>query len=123
MNKDPLVKVFAGGRPGEYVKMRKSHAEKQGLPWEPEKRMIADENKMMIPEEDKSTPLPQGDNVVAPVESEVCDFTEISGLGKATNEALHAHGIHTFEALKSAEIDFLSGRVVRTIEKWRSDHF
>ena len=123
MRKDPLVKVYTG-RPGEYVKMRKSHAEKQGLPWEPEKRVISGENKMNLPEENKGAPSPKVDDATVDatntdqVEPPAVDFTEISGVGPATDKALHKNGIHTLEALKTADIGFLSERMVRTIKKW-----
>jgi len=126
MKKDnPLVKVPCG-RPGEYVKMRKKDAIAQGLQWEPErnsKMMVPEGNKILEPEGNKSV-RENAESVRENAESvrenaESTDFTEISGVGQATDKALHEHGIHTFEDLMTAEISFLSGRVVRTIEKWR----
>lgn len=126
---NPLVKV-PNGRSGEYVKMRLKDAIARGLEWEPErssKAMMAEGNKIMAPEGNKGRlPMQSGTALERPDAAQLdtaqlADFTEISGVGPATDQALHAHGIHTIEDLKTAEIDFLTARVVRTIEKWRNN--
>ena len=56
-----------------------------------------------------------------PDAAQLDDFTAISGVGKATDAALHEHGIHTFEALALADVSFLDTRAVKAIEAWRED--
>ena len=114
MNENPLVKVFKSH--GQYVKMRKQDADKLGLKYIPEKS-----NKMRMPGENKDgrPPLRSGTSLEQPEAAQLADFTEISGVGKATNELLHENGINTFEDLKTADLGFLSGFARRAIEKWR----
>jgi predicted flap endonuclease-1-like 5' DNA nuclease len=47
------------------------------------------------------------------------DFTEIVGVGKATDQALHENGIHTFEDLLDADVSFLSKQGQKAVEEWR----
>jgi hypothetical protein len=47
------------------------------------------------------------------------DFTEIVGIGKATDQALHENGIHTFEQLLDADVSFLSKQGQKAVEEWR----
>ena len=124
-NDNPLVKV-PQGRPGEFVKMRLKDVIRLGLPYEHEKRIVPEGNKMIKPHGNKEAPTVQDDEAKSEASFsqtlDEADFTEIPGVGKTTNEALHEHGVHTFEALKGADISFLKGRAVRTIEKWQADY-
>ena len=51
---------------------------------------------------------------------EPADFTEIVGVGKATYQALHENGIHTFEDLLDADVSFLSKQGQKAVERWRA---
>ena len=52
--------------------------------------------------------------------SRLVDFTEIVGVGKATDQALHENGIHTFEDLLDADVSFLSKQGQKAVERWRA---
>lgn len=140
MRKDnPLVKVFTA--PGQYSKMRLKDAERLGLKYEfepqrpvapgaapmrpdaarLEKDRVPEGNKMMVPDGNKGSAPPSPDAAQLDV-SPRDDFTAISGIGKATDTALHEHGIHTFEALALADIDFLPGKAQSVIDAWRQDN-
>lgn len=135
---NPLVKVYKA--PGQYVKMRLKDAERLGLSYvlegqrplalgtalkgpdahQLEKRRVPDGNKMREPGENKEgqPPLRSGTSLEQPEATQFADFTEISGVGKATHNALHENGIHTIEALAEADLSFLSGSARKAVEKW-----
>jgi predicted flap endonuclease-1-like 5' DNA nuclease len=111
MKKGKLVTVT--GPRGYGVKMYEQDAIAQGL-IPGKKAQPAKENKMM--------PQPQNKLAPAPVETKelIDDLTTIDGIGKATERALNARGIKTFEQLRAANVDFLSPMVKAKIEDWRN---
>jgi predicted flap endonuclease-1-like 5' DNA nuclease len=127
MRKDnPLVKVYTA--PGQYSKMRLKDAEKLGLEYEYEKGRAPEGNKMMAPDENKaaknnseiaSSDLRPPRNDKEDHHQDLADFTEISGVGKATAAALHENGIDSFVQLRQADVSFLPGKAQSVIEEWR----
>jgi predicted flap endonuclease-1-like 5' DNA nuclease len=113
-NDNPLVKIF--NRPGQYVKMRLKDAERLGLEYEYEKGRAPAENKIRNPGEDK---FHKFDKDIPKDQWE--DFTVIQGVGKATDEKLHANDIHTFESLMAADLSFLPSAAQSAIEAWRQE--
>ncbi len=104
-----LVKVKISK--GVYIKMEKADAIKKGLYAEPVKQKMRApvQNKMIQPKVHKLDSTPEPD-----------DFTEIAGVGKATDKALHDNGIHTLDELMDCDLSFLSGKAKSVIEEWRS---
>jgi predicted flap endonuclease-1-like 5' DNA nuclease len=103
-----LVKVKLSK--GVYMKMEKSEAIKKGLYTEPPKQKMRQpaQNKMIVPKVHKLDSTPEPD-----------DFTEIAGVGKATDQSLHDNGIHTLDQLMTCDLSFLSGKAKSVIESWR----
>lgn len=112
MKKGKLIRVEL--QPGRFVKMHEVDAAAAGYITLPQKKMKpAQENKMAMPKEVKTKPLPQ-------VEPE--NFTEINGIGPATARALNNHGINTFDDLRAAsDLDFLPISAQSAIERWRDE--
>jgi predicted flap endonuclease-1-like 5' DNA nuclease len=96
--------------------MRLKDAERLGLDYEYEKGRAPAGNKMRDPGEEK---IQNVDKDIPREQWE--DFTAISGVGKATDEKLHANHIHTFEALMDADVSFLPGAARNAIETWREE--
>lgn len=138
MKKGPLVRVEL--QPGRFVKKYQADAVEEGyaedgdgvwrLSAEPKKKgSKPQETKIRKPQEDKSRPAPEEDGTKAeapePLEPSGLapdeDFTVIDGVGPATQRALAAHGIKTFEALREADLSFLSGQALAAIQEWRSE--
>jgi predicted flap endonuclease-1-like 5' DNA nuclease len=104
--KKELVKVDIGR--GVYVRMDKQDAIKQGFYKEPVKKQVKpSQNKMITPLETKRV--------------EKDDFTEIEGVGPATQKALYAAGIYTFDQLADADVSFLSTAGQKAIEKFQKE--
>ncbi len=103
-----IVKVKL--KPGVYIRMEKEEAIKKGLYIEPPKQKMREpaQNKMVMPKQHKLDSTPEPD-----------DFTEIDGVGIATDKALHEAGIRTLDQLIDADISFLSPAGKSAIEKWR----
>lgn len=108
MKKGPLVRVEIA--PGRVVKMYRADAIEQGYVEAPEtKEQPRRHDKQRLPEQNKEPePEPEPD-----------DFTEIDGVGPATARAIVANGITTFDALRAANLDFLSGSPLAAVEEWR----
>lgn len=114
MKKGKLVRVEIS--PGRFVKIYESDLQKMKTP---------QSNKILKTETaNKSESNPDADVVGSvPVfeEQPSDDLGSIAGIGPATVRALAAHGIETFEQLRSAgELVFLSSRVNEAIEIWRN---
>jgi len=109
MNRGPLVKVQLS--PGRWVKMYEKDAIEKGLLIKQRKQS---ENKMIQPQEEKK---------IEPVleKAEWDDFTEIHGVGKATDEQLHAHGVHIYDQLLNAPIEYLNPKAKQAIKDWREN--
>jgi hypothetical protein len=121
MKKGKLVTVV--GPRGYGVKMYEQDAIAQGL-IPGKKAQPAKENKMMSQPQNKMAPMPSEmkeliDEFVAKENKD--DLTTIDGIGKATERALNARGIKTFEQLRAANVDFLSPMVKAKIEDWRNE--
>jgi predicted flap endonuclease-1-like 5' DNA nuclease len=129
--KGPLVRVEL--QPGRFVKMYEADAITQGyIKPKPEKKSRpAQADKRRPPQEDKekSKPAPPveevpqpTDNMLEPVAAEATaadKLTEITGIGKATERLINAHGITTFDQLRSAEdLSFLSTQAQQSVEDW-----
>ncbi len=99
--KGPLVRVEL--EPGRFVKVHKEDAREAGLL----KQRRAPGDKMR---------KPSGDKAQAPAPA---DFTVIEGVGSATAATIQAQGIRTLEALRTADLGFLSGRAQAAVEAWR----
>jgi predicted flap endonuclease-1-like 5' DNA nuclease len=97
-NRGPLVKVRIG--PNRYAKMYQKDAIERGLV----KSIKPVENKMILPAENKA---------------DWEDFTDIPGIGKASNDLLHEHGVHSYEDLLRADISYLNGKSKAAVEAWR----
>jgi predicted flap endonuclease-1-like 5' DNA nuclease len=120
---------------GNWVKMYEADAVVQGLIDAP---VAATESKARPPQENKMMP-PAGDKKVvetavskepatevqetavsAAAPGEPDDFAKsINGVGLATARLLNAHGIITFEQLRSADVSFLAPLQQQAIEDWR----
>lgn len=119
-NKGPLVRVQIGNR---WVKMHEADAIAAGhlaaKATEPEKARPAAENKARPTAEanvaTKTTPAP------APVAETAVDFATIDGVGPATARRIVAQGITTYEQLRQANLDFLSGPTRQAIETWAAE--
>lgn len=114
MNKGKLVNIQIS--PGRYVKMYESDAIAKGLL----KAKPQPANKMQKPPQNKAskvTPSEEKPEEKPPTD----DFTTISGVGPATARALMAHGIISFDQLRSAgKLDYLSAKTMQAIEVWRN---
>jgi len=83
----------------------------------------APQNKAMPPAENKMTPMPatnKAQEKAAPDEQAV-DFSTIKGVGLASERLIVANGITTYDALRTADISFLPGKVQQAIEDWRNE--
>jgi predicted flap endonuclease-1-like 5' DNA nuclease len=49
------------------------------------------------------------------------DLTTITGIGKATERLINAHGISTFEQLRSADLSFLTTQAQQAVEDWKQN--
>ena len=112
MGKGKLIRVEL--QPGRFVKMHKQDAIEAGLLRGSKIRKTSVENKMVVPVMNK---------VEAEVEVEEPeyqdDFTEISGVGKATIELLHQQGVFTFAQLREADLSDLYYRARDAVEVWK----
>lgn len=121
--KGPLIKVEI--RTGQFLKMYESDAIAKGLI---QKKAPPGKNKMITPGGNKKQdPAPDKNKAPTPekteTENQSDDFTEISGVGPATQRALKTHGIETFQDLMMAtDLSFLTPGVVEVIEKWRVEN-
>lgn len=104
----PLVRVQIGSR---LVKMYEQDAIAAGH--------LQPKAKAAPPAEDKAIPAEadKGEAETAPPD----DFTSIDGVGPATARMLAAHGINTFEALREADLGFLSAQARQAVDEWRSN--
>jgi len=148
-NDNPLVKVLKGrgqyvkmrlkdaeelGLEYEFERRPPKRSGTPQLEAESSKGRAPEGNKMRVPGEDKAqssklkadskeeiASLQDASQSTAslPRNDKMANFTEIDGIGKATNRKLHDHGIHTFEALKAADVGFLPGSARKAVEKWR----
>ena len=131
MKKGPLVRVEL--QPGRFVKKYEEdavldgYAEDEDGVWRlaaggPKKKGgKPQETKIRKPQEDKGK-RPAEEKAPAeepPVPAD--DFTVIDGVGPATARALAAHEIRTFDELREARLDFLTGQALAAIEEWRTD--
>jgi len=82
------------------------------------KRRPPKDDKMRRPQEDKRE-KPKEDKTAEEKALLADDFTELSGVGEATAEALREHGIETFEELMTADLGFLNTRARQAVEAWR----
>jgi predicted flap endonuclease-1-like 5' DNA nuclease len=109
----PLVKVEI--RPGQFVKMYKEDAIREGHMEPDKKKKQPPKDKLRKPKRDKAAAEEKEE------EPEPDDFTVISGVGPATARALVAHGIVTLEQLRTAgELTYLNEGINRSIEEWRA---
>jgi predicted flap endonuclease-1-like 5' DNA nuclease len=109
-----LVKVQLG--PHRFAKMYEEDAIKRGLL----KKQAPAANKMVAPHENKMI-APQEEKREAPEfeKEQWDDFTEIHGVGKATADLLREHGVHYFDELLYAQIDFVNPKAKQALELWR----
>lgn len=114
MNKGKLVNIQIS--PGRSVKMYESDAIAKGLL----KAKPQPANKMQKPPQNKAskiTPSEEKPEEKPPAD----DFTTISGVGPASERALAAHGITTFEQLRAAEVlNYLPAKARAGIDAWRA---
>lgn len=131
MKKGPLVRVEL--QPGRYVKkyeadaVRDGYAEDEDGVWrlgvagpDPKKK-APQETKIRKPQEDKGKRPPEEKEAEQQETKAMDDFTVIDGVGPATARALAAHDIRTFDELRAANLDFLTGQALAAIEEWRDD--
>lgn len=107
---DVLVRVQISGT--RFVKMYKQDAIAQGL--YKERKQV--ENKMLVPEENKKVEAPKVEAPKVEAPKVMVDFTTIPGVGVSASEKLQANGIHTFEDLNEADLDFLPRSTQKAIE-------
>jgi predicted flap endonuclease-1-like 5' DNA nuclease len=100
-NKGKLVKIEVS--PGRLVKMYEADAVAAGHIKPKTKALPASENKMILPTENKTAD----------------DFSGIPGIGPAAARAILAHGIATYDDLKTADLSFLPKRAQESIEAWK----
>lgn len=109
-----LIKVQIG--PNRFVKMFEKDAIAKGLL----KKQVPAANKMVAPKENKMV-VPQEEKREAPEfeKAQWDDFSEIHGVGQATADLLHERGVHYFDELLYAQIDFVNPKAKQSIELWR----
>lgn len=111
-----LVKVQLG--PHRFAKMYEDDAIKRGLL----KKQAPAANKMITPQENKMiTPTEEKREAPEFEKAQWDDFTEIHGVGKATAESLQSHGVHYFDELLYAQIDYVNPKAKQAIEFWRKN--
>ena len=111
-----LVKVQLG--PHRFAKMYEDDAIKRGLL----KKKAPTANKMVAPQENKMVTPPEDKREAPEFEkAQWDDFTEIHGVGKATAELLQEHGVHYFDELLYAQIEFVNPKAKQAIEEWRKN--
>lgn len=122
--KGPLVRVQIGNR---WVKMHEADAIAAGhlakKEAEPTKARPAQADKLRpatgsdkaAPE--KQTETPPADQVVG----QAVSFETIDGVGPATARRIVAQGITTYDQLRQANLDFLSGPARQAIEAWSAE--
>lgn len=122
LNRGRLVQVQIG--PGRYAKMYEQDAIKQGLIQKVRKPAV--DNKMVglraVKAEVLTVDAPAGEpQVEMPVPGEIIrdDFTEIEGIGRASRDALYAHGVNTFDDLLTADVSFLSAGARAVVDGWK----
>lgn len=122
MKKGKLVTVQIPGQPGRFVKMYEADVKK--LQEEQQKKRKPAGDKMRKPGGDKGAgerKAESGEREARSEERPADDLTTIEGIGLATERALKARGIRTFEELRVAkDLSFLSTLAQNAIRRWKA---
>ena len=108
--KGKLVTVNQGK--GRGIKMYLEDAIEAGLHKPAQKIKLAEENKMLVPDETKQQePEPEAQD----------DFTTIDGIGKASDRLLKSRGVNTFDQLREANLESFSTSIQNAVDRWKDD--